>query len=322
MRSASDPHIRPLERADSDQARAVLAAACSWDRAAEVADELLFGDGAQHPARALATTIADTIVALAVVSGPWLRVLAVHPEQRHLGVGTALLTAAERLLAQAVNRVAAPSAPMPAPLTIRVMDQPGNYLAPGVDVRNRQTIEWLKRRGYRVSGENCNLLVALRDNPRVSEHRTAELASRCTGYRIRRAHIDDRDWLAAAVAEQFSPAWAFEVARALSMEPSGVHIAVVDSAPANGPADRPQVAGFAAHDANNRGLGWFGPAGTWPQHRRRGLGQALLCACLTDVAQAGHDICEIAWIGPRAFYERTVGVCGERRFARLRKDIP
>ena len=40
-----------------------------------------------------------------------------------------------------------------------------------------------------------------------------------------------------------------------------------------------------------------------------------------DIARAGHDVCEIAWIGPREFYQRAVGIVGERRFARLRKDL-
>ncbi len=39
--------------------------------------------------------------------------------------------------------------------------------------------------------------------------------------------------------------------------------------------------------------GWFGPAGTWPAHRGRGLGEALLLACLVDVA-AAHAQCEVA----------------------------
>jgi hypothetical protein len=46
-----------------------------------------------------------------------------------------------------------------------------------------------------------------------------------------------------------------------------------------------------------------------------------LCACLVDVARMGLATCEIAWIGPREFYERAAGVCGERRFAVLRKDL-
>ena len=75
-----------------------------------------------------------------------------------------------------------------------------------------------------------------------------------------------------------------------------------------------EIAAFAAHDANNTGLGWFGPMGTLESHRKRGLGEALLLASLADIAQ---DETEIAWVGPVEFYERTVGVLRERRFAVL-----
>ena len=79
-------------------------------------------------------------------------------------------------------------------------------------------------------------------------------------------------------------------------------------------------AGFAAHDGNNRGLGWFGPTGTWPAHRGKGLGEAVLLACLVDVA-AEHARCEIAWIGPRPFYEKAAGIVDERHFVVLQRTL-
>ena len=78
-------------------------------------------------------------------------------------------------------------------------------------------------------------------------------------------------------------------------------------------------AAFAAIDGNNTGLGWFGPAGTWPAHRGKGLGEHLLLRCLVDAAD-DHDVCEVAWIGPRAFYERVAGTAGGRRFVVLTKE--
>ena len=103
------------------------------------------------------------------------------------------------------------------------------------------------------------------------------------------------------IAREFGGAWPFEVARALQFAPSGVHVAVHV---ATG-----DYAAFAAHDGNNQGLGWFGPAGTWPAHRGQGLGEAALLACLVDVA-ATHDVCEVAWIGPRPFYQKAAGLAG------------
>jgi GNAT superfamily N-acetyltransferase len=223
----------------------------------------------------------------------------VHPKERGAGLGTALLAAAEAEIART------------GATRVHVCGQPGNYLAPGVDTRNRGTIAWLERRGYQSFGEHVNLLVTVSENPRVTAERADFLAARIRGYEIRRARASDAAILERVLQAEFSAGWAFEVARALAWTPPAVHIAM----------ERDGIIAFAAHDGNNRGLGWFGPAGTLPAHRGRGLGQALLCACLVDVARMGLPICEIAWIGPREFYQRAAGLSGERRFAVMRKDL-
>ncbi|MEZ4365087.1 MAG: hypothetical protein R2939_02225 [Kofleriaceae bacterium] len=194
----------------------------------------------------------------------------------------------------------------------RALDLPGNYLAPGVDERNTLTLGWLGRRGYVARAERAtNLHLDVRTNPRVSRARAqaAAAAAAARGYQVRRATPDEVA-LPAAIADEFGGTWPFEVTRALTGSPAGVHVAVRDGA----------YAAFAAHDGNNAGLGWFGPAGTWPAHRGAGLGEAVLLACLVDVA-VDHPICEVAWIGPRPFYERVAGVVGERRFVVLTKDL-
>ena len=151
-----------------------------------------------------------------------------------------------------------------------------------------------------------------RSNPKVSEARAAELAerARARGYEIRRAGRDEAEALSAAISIGFGGAWPHEVERALAYDPCGVHVALHDG----------RLAAFAAHDGNNQGLGWFGPAGTWPAHRGRGLGEALLLACLVDVA-AARAVCEVAWIGPRPFYEKAAGIAGERRFWPMTKTL-
>ncbi|HUJ58106.1 MAG TPA: GNAT family N-acetyltransferase, partial [Kofleriaceae bacterium] len=166
--------------------------------------------------------------------------------------------------------------------------------------------------GWQRAGEpRCNVLIDVRGNPRVSAARAAELAhtAAARGYEIRRARPDERA-LCDAVAAEFGGAWPFELERALGHRPCGVHVARRDGA----------YCAFAAHDGNNRGLGWFGPTGTWPAHRGQGLGEALLVACLVDVA-ADHAQCEVAWIGPRPFYDKVAGIAGERRFIALAKPL-
>src|SRR5690606_33650948 len=129
------------------------------------------------------------------------------------------------------------------------------------------------------------------------------------GYLIRRAR-PDRD-RAALERLAGSAAWTLELSRAVRGEPAGVFVADKGG----------ELAAFAAHDGNNHGLGWFGPAKTAPAHQGRGLGRALLLACLLDVADRGERQCVISWIGPRSFYDRTVGIAASLRHVVLRKPL-
>lgn len=295
--------LRPLQPSDLPAARQLLAAACPLDSASQVAEEKLFGPAFQTgPASSAGAFEEDQLIGLSVASRSWLRLLAVAPDARGKGIGTALLAAAEAAVAQGgASR-------------IRTCDQPGNYLAPGIDDRNRELIEWLERRDYARVATNCNLLITLPGNPRISDERAATMhaAAADAGYTLRRADSRDRSMLTTTIEASFSAGWAFEVGRALDRSPAGVHIALTSAG---------QLAAFSAHGGNNHGLGWFGPAGTLDEHRGKGLGAALLIDCLLDIARAGHDTATIAWIGPRDFYDRVAGVAGERHFTVLQKDL-
>jgi len=292
--------IGALPRSQLAQATAVLTAACAFDAAAGVADEKLFGPGPRGDVHALGAWDGDALIGAAAVAGNRIRLLAVTPGARGRGTGSALLARCE-----AIARAAGQTA-------LRTLDQPGNYLAPGIDERNAETIAWLERRGWRRLDEpRLDVLIDVRGNPRVSSARAAELAAAAAGrgYQVRRARPDEHALLD-AVAAEFGGAWPFELARSLGCDPPGVHVAIRDGA----------YCAFAAHDGNNRGLGWFGPTGTWPAHRGRGLGEALLLACLVDVA-AHHAQCEVAWIGPRPFYDKVAGIAADRRFVVLTRAL-
>jgi ribosomal protein S18 acetylase RimI-like enzyme len=247
--------------------------------------------------------VAGRLHGVAVVSGRWLRLLAVDPPARGRGAGTALLERA------AVDAAAG------GVRTLRTADQPGNYLTPGVDARDEETLAWLERRGFARVGAPESWWVAIAGNGLVSQSRADSLEAGLSagGYRMRRATPDDRDALLAWIGAQFSPAWAFEAGRALELDPPGVHLAL---APAGA-----GIAAFAAHDGNNRGLGEFGPAGTHPAHRGRGLGTALLVRALRDLAARGHAGAVIPWIGPGEHYRRAVGATPHRRFVVLERVI-
>ena len=291
--------LRPFR--DSDLAALSLAVsdACSWLDLAAVLAEKLGPDSAGNPPE---ITVADdgAPVGLTVCSGNRIRLLAVARHARGRGIGTALLAASETCAAQQGHQ------------TLSCCDEAGNYLAPGIDDRDPATVEWLGKRGFRVEGENHSLVIALSENPKVSQGRADEAKEACEalGYQLRRLSAEDRERLVADVRTAHGGAWAMEVDRAAAA-PCGVFVCEKDG----------ELVAFAAHDGNNRGLGWFGPAATAPEHRSQGLGAALLLACLRDVANAGHAECTISWIGPRSFYDRVASIADTRRYLVMRKPL-
>jgi GNAT superfamily N-acetyltransferase len=276
--------IAPLPRSELEAARTLLKLACPFDEAHLVAEEKLFGDGAMdRKAQPLAAYEGDLLVAVACISDRWIRLLAVHPEHREKGVGSALLEECCH-----------------------------NYLSPGIDRRNRQTIEWLSKRGFSESGSACNLFIDLRNNDRVSEEHYEQRKARAeaAGYDIRRLVPSEMERCAALVEKHFSRGWAFELRRAAQNQPAGVHLALIEG----------EVVAFAAHDGNNQGLGSFGPTGTLEEHRGKGLGAVLLLACLLDI-QRERSRAEVAWIGPREFYDKIAGIESERNFTAMTREL-
>jgi GNAT superfamily N-acetyltransferase len=281
--------IAPLAHKALPEARDLLARSLPFDRIAHVAEEKLFGSNGSRSGATLAAIEGDELVGLVAVAGRWVKLLVVAPEHRRRGIGSSLLEAAR---------------PLAGGKKMRLFDHPGNYLSPGIDVRYLDAPEFLSRRGFRPLDEVENIRAPLEHNPLVTDERARELAAKAAlqGYTIRRA-TDEDDALLVFVERGFAPVWAHEVRRALAGPRRAVHVALTGAQPV----------AFAAADGNNQGLGWFGPAGTDPAHRGRGLGEALLIPTLLDVRglpEAGV----IAWIGPKAFYAKSCGAVDDRRF--------
>lgn len=291
-----------LEAADLPAATELLAAALPLDRVAAVAVEKLCGENGARSGVTQVARAGGVVVGVLALAGRWIKVLAVAPDARRRGVGRALVGEARRLLRQSQPE-----------RKLRYGDHPGNYLSPGLDEHYEDGRAFLVALGFREVGRVLNLRAPVRDNPLVTPERAAELAARAAmaGYRVERAvpGSETAAALLAMVGARFSPVWAFEVARALSGTPAlpegaGVHVALDgDGAPV----------AFAAHDGNNRGLGWFGPMGTLPNHRGQGLGEALLIPCLLDVRDR-PDGGVIAWVGPVEFYKRASLALPDRQF--------
>ena len=283
-----------MDRADLDAVRGLLEAAFPFDRVGLVLEEKLLGSNGARPGNTLIAWDGTEPAGVIAMAGRWIKLFAVDPRKRGQGVGTRLLDLAGSWVRSRGGGG-----------KLRFMDHPGNYLSPGLDVRESAGRAWVERHGFHAVSENVNLRVPLEGNPKVSAERARELGERCRhgGYSVRRVLRAERELLLRVAAEAFAPAWAFELGRAMDQDPVAVFAAWKDGAPV----------AFAAHDANNSGLGWFGPAGTLTAHRHHGLGEALLVHCLVDVKDQPEGGV-IAWIGPQEFYERAAGAVVDRRF--------
>ncbi len=298
------------------EARALLVASLPYDRLDVVAEEKLFGLSLVELLRDAEESVRNVLIeqsvirapiaagifeggslaAVSATSGRFVTLLAVRPESRGRGLATRLLAASRE---SAGKR--------------RICGQPGNYLSPGIDVRYADASAFLEKRGFQALAEVENIRAPLDGNALISAERCAELdaAAEAQGYTVRRASDGDRDQLLAFIARSFAPVWAYEAALALTGPRQALHAAWFRGVPV----------AFAAADGNNRGLGWFGPAGTDPSHRGRGLGEALLIHCLQDVRGLPEGGV-IAWIGPKAFYARSCGAVDDRRFRAWEQGSP
>jgi ribosomal protein S18 acetylase RimI-like enzyme len=99
------------------------------------------------------------------------------------------------------------------------------------------------------------------------------------------------DW----VRRNFSAGWASECDVAFSHQPISCFMAL----------EQHQIVGFACYDTTWKNF--FGPTGVAENARRRGIGSALLLACLHALAAAGYAYAIIGDAGTPAFYTRTVG---------------
>ena len=101
--------------------------------------------------------------------------------------------------------------------------------------------------------------------------------------------------------------WRFEASKAFDADPPTIFIEEVDG----------EIAGFAAHDVNNRGLGFFGPTGVKESMRGRGIGCRLLHASLADLGRLGYQRVVIPWTDALSFYAKCCGAQPAHEFIRL-----
>src|SRR5258705_5821972 len=115
------------------------------------------------------------------------------------------------------------------------------------------------------------------------------------GFVIRRAQPFEITQVRSFIEKNFSVAWADEVSVGFANKPVSVFIATLEKA----------IVGFAAYECTRRSF--FGPAGVIESMQGRGVGKALLLACLWGLRDMGYVYGIIGRAGPVEFYEKTVG---------------
>jgi GNAT superfamily N-acetyltransferase len=165
-----------------------------------------------------------------------------------------------------------------------VAAEPGNYFTPGV---LESIVPFFTRRGFHETARTHNLVVdeLPTEIPKNMQH--------------------EADRVLDFISRNFGPIWRFEAMRGatvFSIEHQG------------------EIAGFSTHEANNRGLGSFGPIGVAEKFRGHGFGKELLLASLADLRRLGYHRAVIPWTDATEYYRRICGARIANRFVVVRKD--
>lgn len=287
--------IRTASRHDLPALRALFARSNDepYDLAA-VAEQKCFGDGF---AGASTVRVFGEMQGAAVTCGKYVRLLIVDRDLRGRGIGTALLADAE---ARGTTVIAA---------------EPGNYFTPGIG--SDATQSFFRARGYAEKAATWNLTADLRvfassslrgvddgDNSKTRRHEDSKPL-------IRPTHADAPRVLQ-FIEREFGRIWRFEAEAAFDTKLPQIFVT----------EEGGSITGFAVHDVNNRGLGFFGPTGVAKPMRGRGLGCQLLLSSLADLRRLGYDSAVIPWTDALDFYRKCSGAEPAHRFIAFEKPQP
>jgi len=130
------------------------------------------------------------------------------------------------------------------------------------------------------------------------------------GIEVRRPHPSEKYILSEWVRQYFDESWAVGCEVALEHRPVSCYIAVKKEqvmAPGDNPYNLPDevLVGFACYDVASKGM--FGAMGVKEDYRGRGIGTALLLACLHAMKEEGYAYAVIGWVASIEFYARAAG---------------
>ncbi|MEH0969662.1 GNAT family N-acetyltransferase [Micromonospora sp. CPCC 205546] len=274
--------------------------------APDVVDALWTRAAADRPVVALGAYRGTDLLGVLVCSGAagdarlgHVDLVAVDPAHRRGGVGRALLSSAERILAGL------------GAAEVLLAGNPPYYAWPGIDVRYTPAVCAALALGYRQDRTAWNMTADLSydGSPalRPTEPAEARLAGR--GVTVRRAGAGDLPALTEFARATFGGAWDAELAGSVGRDRAGCHLAERDG----------ELLGFAAYGSSRPS--WFGPMGTAPAAEGSGIGGVLLRRCLRDQRAAGVTAAQIGWVGPVPFYSGSAGARIERVFFLYRKAL-
>ncbi len=225
----------------------------------------------------------------------YIKLMAVDGKYRRQGIASALYEQLESVFKEREADV------------VRIYDVPLNYFMPGIDPRYTPALCWAMRKGFERFGDTSNLLVDLNQDWDMS---AKETALKAYDIEVRRARPDEKQAVLDFIKDEWL-LWSNEVEMAFKDEQPSIHIALLNG----------EVKAFSAHNANNKGTGWFGPMGTHPDLRGKGMGAILLKRCLQDMKDMGLSHSIIPWVGPIDFYSWHSNAVVDRVFWRYEKKL-
>lgn len=226
----------------------------------------------------------------------YIKLMAVEKQSRRQGMAKAMYLKLEKYFEE--NNVDA----------VRIYDVPLNYFMPGIDPLYTAAVCFAERMGFVRNGDTSNLDVELQNQDWSIETKRNKLQS--NNIEVSRASDADREELTELLGSDWK-LWQYEVDRALESNPPSIHIARLNG----------KLRAFSAHNANNKGTGWFGPMLTHDDMRGKGIGGVLLKLCLQDMKDEGLKKSIIPWVGPIPFYAHHANATVSRVFWRYEKKL-